>query len=177
MAIYKEIVTKAIIGKGKKTSNTVCKVTPDVTPDTVLGCWVINHEFKGTNNGGSARVDGGFDVNVWYSYDNNTKTQVATDHFTYNEAMNLHLKNDTPLTNSSEIIVRSLKQPTVTDVKIENGVVNMNVEKELGIEIVGDTKVKVSVEEDEDEYEIIQDEVTNEDIETIDKEVDEEYLN
>lgn len=45
MATYKEIVTKAIIGKGKKTSNTSCSITPDVTPDTVLGCWVINHEL------------------------------------------------------------------------------------------------------------------------------------
>lgn len=177
MAIYKEIVTKAVIGKGKKTSNTICNVTPEVTPDTVLGCWVINHEFNGANNGGSARVNGGFDVNVWYSYDNNTKTSVATNHFDYSENMNLHLKNDSKLTNNSEIIVRSLKQPTVTDVKIENGVVNMNVEKELGIEIVGDTKVKVSVEEEEDEYEIIEDEVTSEDIDTIDSEVDEEYLN
>ncbi len=176
MAVYKEIVTKAVIGKGKKTSVSSCNITPEITPDTVLGCWVINHEFNGRNNGGSVNVTGGFDVNVWYSYDNNTKTSVATDHFNYSENMNLKLKNDSKLTNTSEIIVRSLKQPTVTDVKIENGQVSMNVEKELGIEIVGDTMVKVSVEEDEDEYEIIEDDVTKEDIEKIDEEVKEEYL-
>ena len=177
MAIYKEIVTKAVVGKGKKTSVTKCNITPEVTPDTVLGCWVINHEFSGTNNGGAVNVNGGFDVNVWYSYDNNTKTSVATNHFTYNELMKLNLKNDSKLTNNSEIIVRSLKQPTVTDVKIENGVVNMNIEKELGIEILGDTMVKVSVEEDEDEYEVIEDEVSDEEINKIDEEVQEEYLN
>ncbi len=176
MAVYKEIVTKAVIGKGKKTSVSSCNITPEITPDTVLGCWVINHEFNGRNNGGSVNVTGGFDVNVWYSYDNNTKTSVATDHFNYSENMNLKLKNDSKLTNTSEIIVRSLKQPTVTDVKIENGQVSMNVEKELGIEIVGDTMVKVSVEEDEDEYEIIEDDVTKEDMEKIDEEVKEEYL-
>ena len=176
MAVYKEIVTKAVIGKGKKTSVSSCNITPEITPDTVLGCWVINHEFNGRNNGGSVNVTGGFDVNVWYSYDNNTKTSVATDHFNYSENMNLKLKNDSKLTNTSEIIVRSLKQPTVTDVKIENGQVSMNVEKELGIEIVGDTMVKVSVEEDEDEYEVIEDDVTKEDMEKIDEEVKEEYL-
>ena len=177
MAVYKEIVTKAVIGKGKKTSVTTCNITPEITPDTVLGCWVINHEFNGRNNGGAVNVSGGFDVNVWYSYDNNTKTSVATDHFNYNDTMNLKLKNDAKLTSNSEIIVRSLKQPTVTDVRIENGHVTMNVEKELGIEIVGDTMVKVSVEEEEDDYEIIEDEVTEDDIQTIDEEVKEEYLN
>lgn len=176
MAIYKEIVTKAVIGKGKKTSTTSCNITPQITPDTVLGCWVINHEFNGMNKDGAVNVNGSFDVNVWYSFDNNTKTNVATERFAYNENMNLHLRNDSKLTNNSQIIVRSLKQPTVTDVVIEDGIVKMNVEKELGIEIVGDTMMKVSVEEDADEYEIIEDEVTTQDIATID-EVDEDYLN
>ena len=177
MAIYKEIVTKAVIGKGKKTSSTTCNIKPEITPDTVLGCWVINHEFNGTNSGGNVNVDGGFDVNVWYSYDNNTKTGVVSDHFNYNDMMKLNLKNDSKLSNNSEIIVRSLKQPTVTDVNIKDGVVNMNVEKELGVEIVGDEMVKISVEEDEDEYEVIEDEVDEEQIEKIDEEVNEEYLN
>ena len=177
MAVYKEIVTKAVIGKGKKTSSTNCQVIPEVVPDTVLGCWVINHEFRGSNNQGAARVDGGFDVNVWYSYENNTKTGVASGHFDYSENMNLRLKNDSNITNNSEIIVRSLKHPTVTDVKIENGIVKMKVDKELGVEIVGDTMVKVSVEEDEDDYEVIEDEINEEDINIIDTDVDEDYLN
>ena len=118
MATYKEIVTKAIIGKGKNTSNTSCSITPEVTPDTVLGCWVINHEFNGTNNNGKINVNGSFDVNVWYSYDNNTKTGVVTDTFNYNDNMNMKLENTSKLNNKSDIIVRSLTQPTVTDVKI-----------------------------------------------------------
>ena len=70
--------------------------------------------------------------------------------------MNMKLENTSKLNNKSDIIVRSLTQPTVTDVKIENGTVKMNVQKELGIEVVGDTMVKVSVEEDEDDYEILE---------------------
>ena len=171
MAVFKEIVTKAVIGKAKKTSKTVCEITPEITPDTILGCWVINHEFSGLNSGGNVKVNGSFDVNVWYSYDNNTKTSVITDRFSYNETMNMTLKDNSKLTNNSEIIVRSLKQPTVTDVNIDNGVVKMNVEKELGIEIVGDTMVKVSVEEDEDDYEVLEDETTLQEEET--KEIDE----
>ncbi len=42
MASYKEIVTKAVIGKGKKTFQNVEEVTVEPTPTTILGCWVIN---------------------------------------------------------------------------------------------------------------------------------------
>ena len=43
MASYKEIVTKAIIGKGKKHFKNSYTLKAENTPSTVLGCWVINH--------------------------------------------------------------------------------------------------------------------------------------
>ena len=43
MANYKEIVTKAVIGKGKKTFTSTNSVISDFKPTTILGCWVINH--------------------------------------------------------------------------------------------------------------------------------------
>lgn len=155
---YREIVTKAVIGKAKKTTTQSFKVGTQETPNTVLGCWVINHQFNGTNSNGKVLVNGSFDVNVWYSYDNDTKTAVTTERVSYEDIMNVTLKNDTMLDNTSEIIVRGLHQPTVSDVGIEDGVVNLKIEKELGVEIVGNTKVKVSVEEFDDDYEELIDE-------------------
>lgn len=43
MASFKEIVTKAVIGKGKKTFTSTSSVTPECDASTILGCWVINH--------------------------------------------------------------------------------------------------------------------------------------
>jgi len=43
MASFKEIVTKAVIGKGKKIFTSTNRVTPDPVATTILGCWVINH--------------------------------------------------------------------------------------------------------------------------------------
>lgn len=40
---YKEIVTKAILGKGKKYYKNSYSVNTTNSPSTVLGCWVINH--------------------------------------------------------------------------------------------------------------------------------------
>lgn len=43
MSSFKEIVTKAVIGKAKKTNNANFLLTPEEKPNTILGCWVINH--------------------------------------------------------------------------------------------------------------------------------------
>ena len=172
MANYKEIVTKAVIGKAKKTNSMHFSFTPDENVDTVLGCWVINHNFSGNNQSGKVGVTGSFDVNVWYAYDNDTKTKVNSKKFGYNEILNVPLKDEATLTNTSEIIVRSLKQPTVTNVAVSDGNIVLDIEKELGVEIVGDTKIKVPVEDDFDDYEEIVDESEMDNID----EVTDEYL-
>ena len=176
MAYFKEIVTKAIIGKGKKTTNLEHVVETDDNINTVLGCWVINHTFSGINRGGKILVNGTYDINIWYSYDNNTKTNVLVKKFDYQDNMNVKIKDNGELNNSSEIIVRSLTQPSVTDVSVENSTIKLSVHKELGVEVVGDAKVKVSVEEDEDEYEEIFDETEIEkEVNNIDS-IEEDYL-
>ncbi len=172
MANYKEIVTKAVIGKAKKTNSMHFSFTPDENVDTVLGCWVINHNFSGSNQNGKVGINGAFDVNVWYSYEGDTKTKVNSKRFGYNEVLHVPLKDSANLTNTSEIIVRSLKQPTVTNVEVQDGNIVLDIEKELGVEIVGDTKIKVPVEDMDDDYEEIMDE---DEIDEIDM-VEENYL-
>ena len=155
---FKEIVTKTVVGKGRKTFKTNHSLTPENTPNTVLGCWVINHTFTGTNRKNEVTVNGSFDVNVWYSYDNDSKTAVTTRNFTYQETLKLRVKDYDSLTNENEIIVRSLKQPTVQDVNIKGNDVHLNIEKELGVEIVGESKVKIAILEDELPWDDIEEE-------------------
>ena len=155
---FKEIVTKTVVGKGRKTFKTNHSLTPENTPNTVLGCWVINHNFTGTNRKNEVTVNGSFDVNVWYSYDNDSKTAVTTRNFTYQETLKLRVKDYDSLTNENEIIVRSLKQPTVQDVNIKDNEVYLSIEKELGVEIVGESKVKIAILEDELPWDDIEEE-------------------
>lgn len=155
---FKEIVTKTVVGKGRKTFKTNHSLTPENTPNTVLGCWVINHTFTGTNKKNEVTVNGSFDVNVWYSYDNDSKTAVTTRNFSYQEILKLRVKDYDSLTNENEIIVRSLKQPTVQDVNIKDNEVHLSIEKELGVEIVGESKVKIAILEDELPWDDIEEE-------------------
>ena len=176
MALYKEIVTKAIIGKGKKSFKNNYVITPTDKPTTVLGCWVINHKFKGYKSGDKIGVDGSFDVNIWYSYDNDSKTTVVNQKIEYNDLFNVRLKENADLNGDTDIIVRTLSQPNCTGVKIEDdGSISFDIDKELGVEIVGETKVKIAIEEDEEPWDDIDDEVTEEVLEEIDK-VDENYI-
>lgn len=179
MASTREIVTKAVVGKGKKTFTTTKTVTPECTPTTILGCWVINHTFRGYRNGNKIDIEGSYDVNIWYSCSDDTKTEVVRETTKYLEEVSVPKSDNTDITNE-DIIIRSLKQPSCTRADIVDGKIEYTVQKELGVEIVGDVKVKISYDEEEDPWEIIDDEVNDDDIqnaeEQIDSEVNEEYL-
>jgi spore coat protein E len=177
--MYKEIVTKAVIGKGKKTFRDKYEAITTDKIDTILGCWVINHIMSGVNDNGRVKIMGSFDVNIWYSFDNNTKTDVEARKINYTELVNVHLKNTSTLTNDSEIIITSLKNPSVIDVSSKNNIIYYEIEKELGIEIIGDAKVKIQImDEGYEDFDIIDEEMTEEEISNvIDSEINEDYLN
>ena len=175
MCNYKEIVTKGVIGKGKKLFTTENSVRVSNRPSTILGCWVINHNFRGEKQGDQITITGNYDVNIWYSYDNDTKTDVVKAVNHYQEIVRMRDRDVD--SDNEDIIVRSLKQPTCSDITIDNNEIHYTIEKELGIEIVGDTKVKVAVEEEEEPWDVIEDtEYTEEVDKEIDNNVKEDYL-
>ena len=176
MALYKEIVTKAIIGKGKKYFKDNYNITVNNQPSTILGCWVINHQFKGYKSNDKVGVNGSYDVNIWYSYDNDSKTMVASKKIEYNNLFNVKLRENLDLSNDTDIIVKPLKQPSCSSVNIDSNKIVFDIEKELGIEIVGDTKVKIAIEEDEDPWDDIIDDVDDKTLKDIDDNVSEQYI-
>ena len=177
MALYKEIVTKAVVGKGKKYFKNNYSITVSESPTTVLGCWVINHKFKGYKSGDKIGVDGSYDVNIWYSYDNDSKTTVVNKKIDYNDLFNVRIRDDVDLTGDTDIIVRTLKQPTCSKVNIgDDGSISFDIEKELGVEIVGETKMKIMVEEDEEPWDELDEDVTDEDMKDIDENVTDDYI-
>lgn len=166
--MFKEIVTKAVIGKGKKYFKNNYNLLAEHNVNTILGCWVINHKFKGTVVGEKVVIDGNFDINIWYSYDDDQKTAVASKNISYTETVNVKTRQGTTI-NGSDIIVRALKQPSCSNVKIKDDVIEFDIEKELGIEVVNDAKVKIAIEADEDPWDTIED-----DEEEVEKKIDEE---
>ncbi len=171
---YKEIVTKTVIGKGKKTFKNDYELTTDTDVDTVLGCWVINHKIHGKKDDEYIKINGSYDINIWYSYDNNTKTNVVSKKMFYEEKVRVKVRENGDLNDNSEIIIRSLKNPTCIDVSNEDKTIKYTISKELGIEIVGDAKIRIPVSNTEDDYDLIIDEDAVND--EIDKSVNINYL-
>jgi len=163
MANYKEIVTKAIIAKGKKSFTTTSNISVNNNVSTILGCWIINHNFNGVKSNNQIIIDGSYDVNIWYSYDNDTKTEVVRETNNYREIIKMRNRGDE--TGNEEIIVRSLRQPNCVKVDIIDNKIEYVVEKELGIELVDDVKVKIETSIDEDPWDEIVEESNNENIE------------
>lgn len=173
MASYREIVTKAVIAKGKKLFTSNHEVISTNKPSTILGVWVINHNFNGIKNNDEIRINGSYDVNVWYSYDNDTKTEVLKETNQYSEIVRMREREEA---DDEQIIVRSLKQPNCIKVDIDGDKIKYTIEKELGIELVGDVKVKVQADDDEDPWDEIIEESNSEDVQENIDNVSDEYL-
>ena len=169
MANYREIVTKAVIAKGKKLFTTEHDVKAINKPTTILGVWVINHNFNGVKDREEIKINGSFDVNVWYSYDNDTKSEVLKDTIQYSEIIRMRNREES---DDEDIIVRSLKQPNCINVNINDDMIHYSIEKELGVELVGDVKVKIQADDEEDPWE----EIVEDNEKTIDNSINEEYL-
>lgn len=137
----------------------------------------MTHNFKGEKQDDKVRVSGTCDVNIWYSYDNDTQTYVSKQNISYSELLLVTRKKESNISSEEEIIVRSLRQPSCSKVEIVDGSIEYDIEKELGIEIVGDTKVRISVDEDEDDWEEITDTIEEEQVmKDIDNTVKEDFI-
>ena len=169
---YREIISKAIISKGKKTFEEKGSIKLDKSPTTVLGCWVINHKFDGVKQGEKIVIDGSLDINIWYSYDNDTKTDVVKETYKYTETIKMrNIEGDYDNVN---IVLRSLSDPKCNNVNIEEKTIDYTIDLELGVELVGDVKIKVPIDENIDDYELITEENSIND--EIDENVDPNYL-
>ena len=72
--MYREIVTRAVVGKGKISNNGEVIVNTSNSVSKVLGCWVINHYFVSNFEEGKVFAKGRYDIHVWYGYNKDSDT-------------------------------------------------------------------------------------------------------
>ena len=130
MSEIREIVTRAVVAKGKKLLKIKENITPSNETFSVLGCWIINHEFEALLSGKKVDVNGNFEIDVWYSYDNNTKTDIARTDANYCETIKVRELICDNVSDHCDVIARVIQQPTctnacITDEGIEVEIVDM----------------------------------------------------
>lgn len=144
---YREIITKAVIGKGRKFSQSAHTITPTHRPSSILGCWIINHKYKAKKEGDCVVVEGSYDINIWYSYSHNTKTEVVKETVAYKDVVPLSVKDEKCTSDDLDVIVKALQEPNCLEANISpNGnKVIVQVEREFLVQVIGETKICVYV--------------------------------
>ncbi len=148
-------MTKAVVAKGKKRIESVETLCPPNVPTSILGCWVINHHYQAKKNGNFVEVSGKFDINVWYAYNQHSKTAVYTETVTYRDRIKLQYR-DEKVKDTNDIHTHVLQQPNCVEAIIVNGdKFQVTIEREFLVELVGETTVCIHVHplEFEDEWE------------------------
>jgi spore coat protein E len=152
---YREIISKAVIGKGKKFTQESHSVTPSHRPSSILGCWVINHLYNAKKKSEeSVEIQGSYDVNIWYSYNDNTKTEVVTERVTYTDVIPLSVKDDNCINDEHDVIAKVIQQPNCLECKIaSNGhKIVVEIEREFVVQVIGETKLSVRVNPVQDDF-------------------------
>lgn len=142
----RQIVTKAVVAKGKKRTESNVTLQPPNRPSSILGCWVINHTYQAKKVGKYVEVTGKFDINVWYSHHKHSKTSVFTESCTYKDRVRLHYR-DNVTSRVEEVVVHIIQHPNCLEATISKcgEKFEINIERELVAEVIGETKICVNI--------------------------------
>jgi spore coat protein E len=143
----REIYTKAVCGRGRRFSQVSHSVTPPHAPSSILGAWIINNQYDAVKSGDRVEVVGTYDINIWYSYDGNTKTDVAKETVSYVEEVPLSYLDKKHRPSTAEVGAVATQEPNCVEASItSNGKdVLIRVEREFKVEMIAETKVCVVV--------------------------------
>ncbi|MFS0722363.1 outer spore coat protein CotE [Paenibacillus sp. 1P07SE] len=143
----REIITKAVCGKGRKFTTVTHNVAPPQHPTSILGAWIINHEYEAVRSGDGIEVIGTYDINIWYSYDKNSQTDVAKETISYVENVPLSYLDAKHRRSTEEVSAEATQDPNCIEANISSSgtSVILRVEREFAVELVAETKVCVAV--------------------------------
>lgn len=146
---FREIICRAVCGKGRKFSQDAHRLTPPDSISTILGAWIINHSYEAEEAGDVVEITGHYDINIWYSHQNNTKTDVVKQTVSYVDQVPLSYFDRNVREGSVEVSALTTQPPNCIEAAIsdDSHFVIVRVEREFLVEVVGETKLTVAVSE------------------------------
>lgn len=144
---FRQIITKAVCGKGRKFCQSVHAISAPDGISSILGAWAINHSFTAKKAGESVEVRGKFDLNIWYSTRGNTNTEVFKETIRYVEKVPLSYVDKNVKEKSVKVNAIVTQSPNCVEATLstENKTIVARIEKELVVELEGETKITVAV--------------------------------
>ena len=163
----REIVTRAVLAKGRKLIKLDETVFVSSDVSSVLGCWIINHQFETELCGKEVIVKGSFENNIWYSADNNTSTDVAKSTTEYSSKVRVREVLNDNISDHCDVIARILKNPTCTNALITDEGIQIDICFEVLVEVIGETKMMVNV---------VNGLCNDDDLDNLENEINEDFL-
>lgn len=158
----REIVTRAVLAKGRKKFKLKETVLVNSDISSVLGCWIINHQFTTELKNKEVVITGQFENNIWYSADNNSRTDVARSTTEYNGTIKVKEVLNDNISDYCDVVARILQQPTCTNALITNDGIEIDITFEVLVEVIGETKMMVNVvscNHQEDDLDMLENEI------------------
>lgn len=162
MEVIKKIIAKASYGQDIQSFNKDIHINTyeRKKPSEILGCIITGTEIlscsleENVQNGKGVRVNGKFDVNLWYGLSGDTKVAKVSTNFS--DVIVINAEGVEKYKNE-EVRAWIEKAPestgtTIADRQEEPGVA-VQVEYELGAEIIGQTALNVKVIQSDDNTE------------------------
>lgn len=146
---YREIFVKAVCARGKERFRQTHSFKPTHEPERILGCWVANHRCMARPTSESVIVDGQYDVNLWYSFNNNSQTEIVKGTICYTEQVSVESIGGDRIGPDAEVRATVTQEPHCTSRSLkqsEDGtgaVIQITIEKEFYAEVICETKMVV----------------------------------
>ena len=146
--MYREILTKAVIAKGETTISEKEEINTTHNISKVLGCWIINHEYELSSQDNKVFINGHCDSFLWYGLNNNTDSDLIKKTFNYQKEIPYSFTLESfPLTNQNEIKSQIINEPYCVSMTFNNQNINIEYKIKVAIEIIGETKIKIKVDD------------------------------
>lgn len=141
--MLKEIVTKAVVSKGKIVDSSEMEFVVNDNINKVIGCWVINHNYLSVLEEDKVFASGYYDVHIWYAINNSSDTLVYKT--TVNYKHEFVLDNNKFNRDECEYKLYCLEYPACSNLELNNNTISLKVKKTLALDVIGESKLLVQV--------------------------------
>ncbi len=145
--MLKEIVTKAVISKGKVVDNSEVQLQVNDNVNKAIGCWIINHNFLNVIEDDRVYVSGYYDVHIWYAINNSSDTKLLKETIEYrNEFV---LNNNNFDRETSEYKIYCIEYPNCNNLQLIDNKFIVNIKKGLALDVIGESRLLVQVSDNQ----------------------------
>lgn len=145
MSEFREVFVKAVCGRSRHAFHDTNVLHTHHTVNEVLGCRVTNHHYAAIVTPGGVKINGSYDVHVWYTHSVGQDTTVLTKTIDYSRAISFdELGVDPAECTNIEAKVKLTHGPICSEGSIV-GAAAVRVTVDVGylIELIGDTRLCV----------------------------------